>query len=140
MFAHEKLDVYRLSIDFVAWSYVLSKNLTGINRPAREQLLRASQSIPLNIAEGNGRRSRADRTRFLSIAYGSALECAAILDVLRACQAIAEQEAAHGKRMLDRIVAMLIRMTSRVDRIQEEALPYGDDPFECEDECERECD
>ena len=38
--------------------------------------------IPLNIAEGNGKFSTIDRARFLEIARGSALECAACLDVL----------------------------------------------------------
>jgi len=52
---HEKLDVYRLSIDYVAWVYEQSAALTGIDRHARDQWLRASQSIPLNIAEGNGK-------------------------------------------------------------------------------------
>ena len=62
---HEKLDVYRLSIDYVAWVFAQSVELTGIHRHARDQWLRASQSIPL------------------SIACGSALECAAVQDVLQ---------------------------------------------------------
>ncbi len=33
-FDHERLDVYRLSIDYVAFSYRLAKGLTGIHRPA----------------------------------------------------------------------------------------------------------
>jgi len=52
LFDHEKLDVYRLSIDYVAFSYRLATRLTGNQRHARDQWLRATQSIPLNIAEG----------------------------------------------------------------------------------------
>lgn len=55
MFDHEKLDVYRVAIKFVTWSYQLCKRLKGADRHARDQLLRASHSIPLNIAEGNGK-------------------------------------------------------------------------------------
>lgn len=113
MFDHERLDVYRLSIEFVAWSYRLAKSLRGQDRHARDQMLRASQSIPLNIAEGNGKRPGSDRVRFLHIAYGSALECAATLDVLLSCEAIRPEECGKGKELLDRIVAMLIRMTER---------------------------
>jgi len=54
-FGHEQLDVYRVSIRYVAWAYKLAKRLQGVDRHARDQLLRGSQSIPLNIAEGNGR-------------------------------------------------------------------------------------
>ena len=54
-FGHEQLDVYRVSIRYVAWAYETAKRLKGIDRHARDQLLRASQSIPLNIAEGNGK-------------------------------------------------------------------------------------
>jgi hypothetical protein len=52
---HEKLDVYRLSIDYVAWVYEKADSLNGVHRPARDQWLRASQSIPL---KGTVRRLR----------------------------------------------------------------------------------
>ena len=78
MFSHEKLHIYRLSIEFVAWSYEIAKTFKGIDPITKDQLIRASQSIPLNIAEGNGRKPTADRASFFQIAYGSALECAAI--------------------------------------------------------------
>ena len=69
--------------------------------PAREQLLRAAQSIPLNIAEGNGKGTNADRRRFFEIARGSALECAAIQDCLEACQVLSPEPNREGKTMLD---------------------------------------
>src|SRR5438067_12729265 len=53
-------------------------------RPRRRQKISstASTSIPLNIAEGNGKFSARDRARFFEMARGSTLECAACLDVL----------------------------------------------------------
>lgn len=78
---HEKLLVYELSISYVAWVYEQSSRLNGLHRHARDQCLRASQSIPLNIAEGNGKSTQADRRKYFEIARGSALECAAIQDV-----------------------------------------------------------
>ncbi len=119
MFDHEKLDVYRLSIEFVAWSYRLCGGLKGFDRHARDQLLRASQSIPLNIAEGNGKFPSAERGRFLRIALGSALECAATLDLLLACEAIEPETALSGKNILVRIVSMLTRMMMKFQGIRE---------------------
>ena len=70
---HEKRDAYHVSIQHVAWAYEVAKRLRGIDRPAQDQLLRALQSIPLNIAAGNGKGTNADRRRFFEIARGSAL-------------------------------------------------------------------
>jgi hypothetical protein len=53
-FDHERLDVYRLTIAYVAFSYQIAKSISGSDRQARDQWLRAAQSIPLNIAEGDG--------------------------------------------------------------------------------------
>ena len=64
---HERLDVYRLAIAYVAWVYEKSATLEGVHRAARDQWLRASQSIPLNIAEGNGKTADADRRRYFEI-------------------------------------------------------------------------
>ena len=45
----------------------------------KNQLDRAVLSIPLNLAEGRGRRTLTDQKHFFQIAYGSAEECKAIL-------------------------------------------------------------
>ena len=110
---HEKLDVYKLSLKYVAWVYDTAAGLKGIHRPARDQWLRASQSIPLNIAEGNGKSTKADRRRYLEIARGSAFECAAIQDVLVVGKAIDEENSRDHKIELDRIAAMLSRLGGR---------------------------
>ena len=88
----------------------VAKRLRGIDRPARDQLLRASQSIPLNIAAGNGKGTNADRRRFFEIARGSALECASIHDCLEACEVLTADQNAQAKTMLIRIVSMKARL------------------------------
>jgi four helix bundle protein len=124
MFDHEKLDIYQVSLDFVAWSYVLAKRLKGADRHARDQLLRASQSIPLNIAEGNGKRSMPDRKRFFQIACGSALECAAVLDVLFRCDVLSDEDRQFGKKLLCRVVSMLTKLTNTANCVREESGFY----------------
>ena len=123
---HERLDVYRLSIGYVAWVYAKAKGLNGVHRPARDQWLRASQSMPLNIAEGNGKTADADRRRYFEIARGSALECAAIQDVLVVGQALDKTESRSRKDELDRMAAMLSRLGGRGYKVQEDHAVYGD--------------
>jgi len=136
-FGHEQLDVYLVAIEYVAWAYRLCEELHG-HRNAKDQLLRASQAIALNIAEGNGKATGGDRHRYFDIARGSALECGARLsqkhakaakpkpaeDVLEACGAISPQAQAEGKQLLDRIVAMLTRVGRRGYPVSKEILAY----------------
>jgi len=110
---HEKLDVYRLALTYVAWVYEKAKNLNGVHRSARDQWLRASQPIPLKIAEGNGKTAKADRRRYFEIARGSALECAAIQDVLVVGKALDETQSSDHKVELDRIAVMLSKLGGR---------------------------
>ena len=107
LFDHERLEVYQEAIAFIAW---LSSVLEPIGRvgDVRDQLDRASTSIPLNIAEGNGKYSRKDRCRFFDIAECSALECAAGLDVLVAKGKLTREQIRPGKQTLQRLVRMLI--------------------------------
>jgi len=109
-FDHERLDVYRLSIEFGAFAAASLDGLSDPHRRPRDQRLRSSRSIPQNMAEGNGKRVGPDRRRFFEIARGSALEPAATLDVLVAVGVVDEATAFTGKRMIRRIVAMLTKM------------------------------
>ena len=123
LFDHEKLTVYQDAIRFVVWAGELLETLPK-SLAAYDQLDRASTSIPLNIAEGNGKYTAPDRCRFFDIARGSALECAACLDVLVAKKRLVRAE--QGKEIPVRIVSMLvglIRSTSS-DRIHEEPAEY----------------
>jgi S23 ribosomal protein. len=117
-FDHEKLDVYREAISFCAW---VGKFLPVVSAKAaaKAQLDRASTSIPLNIAEGNGKFSPNDRARFLEIARGSALECAAALDVLVARELATPEQITSAKQSLVRIVEMLVGLLRRFS-------PHGD--------------
>jgi four helix bundle protein len=125
MFDHEKLDVYQRSLVFTAWvGEILERLPKGLS--AFSHLDRASTSIPLNIAEGNGKFTAADRCKFFDIGRGSALECAAALDVLVARKCVAEEAVRPGKEHVKSIVSMLvglIRSTSP-DRVYESGAPY----------------
>lgn len=113
MFSHEKLVAYQKAIAFVAWTQPLIESLPA-KVSARDQLDRASTSIPLNIAEGNVKFSVADRARFVQVAAGSAVECAACLDVLVARKLESPEVAVSGKQQLAEIVNMLMGLLDRL--------------------------
>ena len=108
-FDHERLDAYQESIAFCGWVGDLLSEISA-KAAAKDQLDRASTSLPLNIAEGNGKFSKVDRARFLEIARGSALECAACLDVLAVRKLVPAERIISAKEQLVRIVNMLMGM------------------------------
>ncbi|HEY4284737.1 MAG TPA: four helix bundle protein [Chthoniobacterales bacterium] len=123
---HEKLDVYQMSLEFITWTLPLFDALPS-TASVRSQLDRASTSIPLNIAEGNGKFTSADRCRFFDNARGSALESSACLDVIVAKQFGEPDDIAEGKTMAVKMVSMLygmIRANSDI-RLFEAPPDYG---------------
>src|SRR4051794_10534266 len=111
-FDHEKLDVYREAIAFVAWVSTVLENAVRVG-DVKDQLDRASTSVPLNIAEGNGKYAPKDRCRFFDIAHGSALECAAALDTLVAKRKLTVEQIRPGKEILQRVVRMLMGLIKK---------------------------
>lgn len=82
MFDFEKLEFYSKAKTFnlSVQKFLLKSNL---DNATRNQFRRAALSIPLNIAEGSGRRSKADKRNFMVIARGSVFECVAICDIIK---------------------------------------------------------
>src|SRR6516162_2678252 len=111
-FDHEKLEVYKEAIAFIAWLSALVEGTVRLG-DVKDQLDRASTSIPLNIAEGNGKYAPKDKCRFFDIAHGSALECAAALDVLVAKTKLTPEQIRPGKERLQKIVRMLMGLIKR---------------------------
>jgi four helix bundle protein len=111
-FDHEKLQVYREAIDFSAWVSMLLESMARLS-DVKDQLDRASTSVPLNIAEGNGKFTLKDRCRFFDIAHGSALECAAGLDILVAKAKLTPDQIRPGKERLQKVVRMLMGLIKK---------------------------
>ena len=111
-FDHEKLDVYRIAIQFFAFVDPLCNNLPRGQAYLADQLRRAASSIVLNIAEGAGEFAQNEKMRFYRMARRSATECAGILDVL----AVLGHEKEHllkGKKILLRCVGTLTKLICR---------------------------
>ena len=82
MFDFEKLIVYQKAKAARRATYELLANKCKLDRTTSDQLNRAIMAIILNIAEGTGKASKADKRNFFTIARGSAYEVVAIIDIL----------------------------------------------------------
>ena len=83
--------------------YKLGKTL-NLPKHQRDQWLRASASIALNLAEGSAKPTKKDQKKFYFIALGSLKECVAILD-LEDIQAVDLRDVANH------LAALLFRLT-----------------------------
>ncbi len=106
-FMHEKLHAYQAAIEFGEWACEVCRTRGQMRKSLRDQLERATESIILNIAEGNGKSTRADRNRFFGYARASAFECAAVLDLLTIQRIITPETSCEQKNTLERVGSML---------------------------------
>ncbi|RLE20253.1 MAG: four helix bundle protein [Acidobacteria bacterium] len=114
IFEFEKLDVYRITLDFVATADGVAERLPRGRAYLKDQIRRAANSIPANLAEGVGEFSPAEKVRFYRIARRSAVECASHLLVCRRLKLSDDEAISEGLGLLLRIVGMLTSMVKSV--------------------------
>jgi len=123
-FGHEKLIVYQKGMRFAV---VRSALLDALPRrvAACDHLDRGAESILVNIAHASSTWSPNERIVYLGHANGSALECAACLDVLVAKNLLAADDGYPGKSLLAEVVSMLITMRkTTANRVREDHAQY----------------
>jgi four helix bundle protein len=91
MFDFQNLPVYKKAKLFHVncKKIILEKKL---DKYVLDQLGRASFSVPLNIAEGSGKFSKADRKNYFTTARASVFECVAVLDILKDERKLSDSE------------------------------------------------
>jgi len=114
-FDHEKLDVYRIAMEFTLLVDELTKQLPKGRAYLVDQLQRASSSIVFNIAEGSGEFAVNEKIRFYRMAKRSATECAGILDLCQRLNVLDESHSTQARDLLLRVVAMLTKMARIAD-------------------------
>lgn len=118
-FQFEKLEVYQKALDWVEQVEFLCESLKGkVSYSLIDQLSRAALSIPLNIAEGNGRWHKGEKRQFFWIARGSVFECVPIIQVLYRKDLITEQQYSGYYEQLDVIAKMLTNLVKSVEKLQ----------------------
>ncbi len=102
-------DAHDLARDAAILVLQLVRRAPAAPRTLIDQTIRAVTSIPLNLAEGAGRRGR-DRVHHWRIAYGSVLEARTALELMVATGSVDAEAAATADALLDRVAAMAWRL------------------------------
>jgi len=110
LFSHEDLDVYQTALQLTGWVEGL---LTAFSCSADllSKLDTSTTAIVLNLAEGNGRFSRADQAKFLAIAYKATVQSASLVDLATAKGSAEPSQVEDGREMLRCIAAMLTSLS-----------------------------
>ena len=118
MFSFERLSVYKKAQDQNLRIIKFLSSEKSIDPFMMDQLKRASLSIILNIAEGNGRERKGDRGYFLTVSRSSVFECVAILDVLRNLNKITEDNYSELYVYYEEISKMLIGLKKKISEFK----------------------
>ncbi len=116
-FDFERLAAYQLAEDFVAWSYA---HIAGIQRKdpyMADQLHRAARSIALNVGEGGGEYSPAEKAHFYRMSRRSATECVAITNILGREGIIDAPARASARALLREILSLLVVMCRNQEKL-----------------------
>ena len=113
MFRFEKLEVWQRALDFADAVYEATAPFPRDERfGLTMQLRRAAVSVSSNIAEGSGRSSNADFSRFLEISYGSLMEVISQTHLARRREMLTEERFAELIGRAEQIARMLSGLRS----------------------------
>jgi four helix bundle protein len=114
---HERLDVWREAVEFVATVYQATDSFPKEGKfGLTSQIRRAAVSIPANVAEGAARRSPKEFVHFISNAQGSASELETELLIAYRLGYLRESVSLEMRSALDNIGRMLIGLSRHLER------------------------
>ncbi len=117
-FSFEKLDVYQKAVRWVQTVDEICSRAKGrVSANTLDQFSRASLSVALNIAEGNGRWHTADKRQFFWIARGSVFECVPLLEVLKSREVLRQEDYEKCRESLSDLGKMLSGLIKAVEKM-----------------------
>lgn len=111
----ERAEVYPATLDLVKECAAIRGQLPADCTELGTRLERAAIAVVINVAKGGGELPGADKARFFRRARRSAVECAAVLDILRTLGMPDRLRIEDGKSRLRAIVGFLIAMGEWAD-------------------------
>ncbi len=113
-FIFERLEVYRRAVNFADEINTTCDSFSGGSISSlTDQLRRAAISIPLNIAEGNGRWHHSDKRQFFLIARGSAFECVPLIELCKRRDLISAEKESRLRSEIKEIAKMISGLIRR---------------------------
>lgn len=107
MFVHN-LDVYQKAKALNREILAFVRQNKHLDSYLRDQLRRASISMVINIAEGSGKFSKADKRNFYTITRGSVYECVSLFEIIREENQISEEQFRYFYQKFETISKMLL--------------------------------
>lgn len=106
-FIFEDLEVYQKSLKFSFEVCQLVTKLPYKYQRISDQFMGAAISIPLNIAEGNGRGTSKEKINFYKIARSSSFECIPLIAILKNLSLIDTDQADRFRETIKIISSMI---------------------------------
>ena len=113
MFAFQKLEVYRLSVDFVKGVYSLINTFPDTERFALCSQIRRAAVIPSNIAEGVSRISDKEKAHYIEISYGSLMEVFCQMEIAKELGYITDGQFEEIEEKVERLSKLLSTLRHR---------------------------
>ena len=118
-FSFEGLDVYKAARTLVRDVYRLQHKFPKFETYALgDQIRRSSSSVTSNIAEGSGRNSFKEKSRFIEIAYGSLMEAFSQLQIAQDLGYITEEDVDTIRPSFINVAKMLSGLKNYFDNNQ----------------------
>lgn len=116
MFSFRRLQVYNDARLLVKDVYVMMQSFPKEEKYAlSDQLRRSVLSVPANIAEGMGRRSKKEQIHFLEIAFGSLMETFCHIEISKDLGYITEEQLKEKEKQIEIISKRLSKLTSSIE-------------------------
>lgn len=114
-----EMPVWQKAMDIAEKCFNISESLPKTEDYAlTSQLRRSAESISANIAEGFGRRTAKDKSRFYDISRGSAFETKSHLIYGNRVKYFSENECLEIQNLIGEVIYDLNKITSHLNTIQ----------------------
>jgi four helix bundle protein len=114
-FPHERLEVFKLALDLAHACNAVANEMPKGYAKISDNLTRASQGVPLLIAEGANRPSDGQKRQRFGEARGEVGECAAAIQLALRLEVISADAANSALGLCQSVGAMLTKLIQRFE-------------------------